>query len=171
MHKRPVAGLLLIPALVVAVVAAVVVTNLGRIVDRFETPNDDPQFFCSLPDPSPVAEANGTSLVLQGCAAGKTYTLPRGGTIAIDLASGGGLDSGAEFHDLTVSDPSILQTVSAPRTIDASTRDGTPGRHSDYFAVYRGIRTGRVTITALYRTCFNTSCNDTFQWEVTVQVR
>ncbi len=162
MHKRAVGSLLLIPALGVAVVAAVVVTNLGRIVDRFETPNDDPQFFCSLPDPSPVAE---------GCAAGKTYTLPRGGTIAIDLASGGGLDSGAEFHDLTVSDPSILQTVSAPRTIDASTRDGTPGRHSDYFAVYRGIRTGRVTITALYRTCFNTSCNDTFQWEVTVQVR
>src|SRR5712692_10097461 len=106
MHKRAVAGLLLIPALVVAVVAAVVVTNLGRIVDRFETPNDDPQVFCSLPDPSPVAEATG------GC-----------------------FDSGAEFHDLTVSDPSILQTVSAPRTIDASTRDGTPARHSDYFAV------------------------------------
>src|SRR5260370_22088018 len=114
MHKRGVARLLLIPALVVAVVAAMVVTNLGRIVDRFETPNDDPQFFCSLPDPSPVAEVNGTNLVLQGCAAGKTYTLPRGGTIPIELASGGGLDSGAGFHDLTVSDPSILHTVSSP---------------------------------------------------------
>src|SRR5260370_40465119 len=120
MHKRTVGGLLLIPALVVAVVAAVVVTNLVRIVDRFETPSDDPPFFCSLPDPSPVAEANGTSLVLQGCAAGKTYTLPRGGTVAIDLASGGGLDSGAEVHDLTVSEPSILQTVPAPRRIAAS---------------------------------------------------
>src|SRR5260370_13709594 len=171
MHKGAVAALPFFRALGAAVGEAWGVKTWGRVADRFETPSDDPPFFCSLPDPSPVAAANGTSLVLQGCAAGKTYTLPRGGTIAIDLASGGGLDSGAEFHDLTVSDPSILQTVSPPKTIDASTRDGTPGRHSDYFAVYRGIRTGRVTITALYRTCFNTSCNDTFQWEVTIQVR
>lgn len=167
MDKRAVAGFVLIPVLGGAIVAAAVVTNLGRIVDRFETPNDDPQFFCSMRDPSPVAEANGTSLVLQGCSAGKTYTLPRGATIAIDLASGGSLDSGADFHDLTVSDKSILQTVSAPTTIAG----GTPESQIDYVAVYRGLRSGRVTMTALYRTCFNARCNDTFQWEVTVQVR
>src|SRR5258708_22605958 len=98
MHKGGVGSLLLVAALGVAVVAAVVVTNLGRIVDRFETPNDDPQFFCSLPDPSPVAEANSTSLVLQGCAAGKTFSVPPCGPICSDLASGRRLAYEARVH-------------------------------------------------------------------------
>lgn len=168
MRKRTLAAVLLIPAVILAVLAVVLVTNRDRIADRFETPNDDPQFFCSMPDPSPVAEANAPSLLLQDCAAGKTFTLPRGETIAIDLATGGRLDLGAEFHDLAVSDRSILQTVSAPRTIDSGTRDGTPV--FDYFAIYKGVHSGRVTISALYRTCFHGSCNDTFRWEATVQV-
>ena len=167
MHKRKLAAIVLIPALVVAIVAALLVTNRERIADRFETPNDDPQFFCSAPDPSPAAEANGTSLVLRGCAAGKTYTLLRGSTIAIDLASGGRIDSGADFHDLTVSDPSILQTVSVPRAISSS-RDGKPAL--DFVAVYKGVHSGRVIISALYRVCFGGSCNDSLRWEATVQV-
>jgi hypothetical protein len=166
MHNEPVVGLVLIPALIVAIVAAVLVTNRERIADRFETPNDDPQFFCSLPDPSPVAEATGTSLLLEGCAAGKTYELKRGATMAVDLATGGRLDSGAQFHDLTVSDPSILQAVSAPVAIK-STRDGATAL--DYVAVYKGVQSGRVTISALYRVCFG-RCTDSMRWETTVQV-
>jgi hypothetical protein len=166
MHNRALVGFVLIPAFVVAAVAAVVVTNRERIADRFETPNDDPQFFCSAPDPSPVAEATGTRLLLQGCAAGKTYTLERGATLVIDLASGGRIDSGAQFHDLTVSDPSVLQAVSAPTAIK-STRDGAT--ELDYIAVYKGVHSGRVTISALYRVCFG-GCTDSMRWETTVQV-
>jgi hypothetical protein len=167
MHKRKLAAIVLISTLVVAVVAALLVTNRERIADRFETPNDDPQFFCSSPDPSPAAEVNGTSLVLRDCAAGKTDTLPRGSTIAIDLASGGRIDSGADFHDLTFSDPSILQTVSLPRAI-TSTRNGTPAL--DFVAVYKGIHSGYVIISALYRVCLGGSCSDSLRWEATVQI-
>ena len=167
MPKRTLAAVLLIPALIVAALAAVLVTNRERIADRFETPSDDPQFFCSMPDPSPVAEANATSLLLQGCDAGKTFTLQRSGTIAIDLATGGGLDLGARFHDLAVSDRSILQTVSAPRTIDAGPRDRMPA--FDYVAIYKGVQSGPVTISALNGTCHG-SCYDTLLWEATVQV-
>ena len=169
MPKRTLTAVLLSSALIVAVLAAVLVTNRERFADRLETPSDDPQFFCSTPDPSPAAEGNATSLRLQDCAAGKTFTLQRGETIAIDLATGGrGLDLGAEFHDLAVSDPSILQTVSAPRTIDAGPQDGM--RAFDYFAIYKGVHSGRVTLSALYLTCFHGGCYDTLRWEATVQV-
>ena len=168
MPKGTPGAVLLTTALVGAVLAAVFVANLGRIADRFERPDDDPQFFCNMPDPSPVAEANATSLLLQDCAAGKTFTLPRGETIAIDLATGGRFDPGAEFHDLAVTDRSILQTVSAPRTIDVGTRDGTPA--FDYFAIYQAVHSGRVTISALYRRCFDGKCYEPVQWEATVQV-
>lgn len=168
MPTRALVGLVLVPALVLAVLLAV--TNREKIIDRFESPNDDPGVFCSSPDPSPVAETNAASLILQGCSAGKTYSLPRGGTIAIDLASGGRLDSGAEFHGLTISDRSILETVIAPKTIEASTGDGAQHALLDYFALYRGIRSGNATISALYRVCLNSTCNDTFRWEAFVRV-
>lgn len=156
MHQRAVAGLLLISALVVAVVA---VANRERIADRFETLNDDPQLFCSQPDPQPVAEGSGASLVLQDCAAGKTNTVARGGTVAVDLMGSSDADTTYEFRNLSVSDSSTLQTVVAPKVMDA-----------DYFAVYRGVRSGRVTITAVYRYCPSGKCADSMLWETTVQV-
>jgi hypothetical protein len=158
MHNRTIAGFLLIPALVV-VVSVVLAINRERIADRFEKLNDDPQLFCSQPDPSPVAEGNGASLILQDCAAGKINTVPRGGTIAVDLIGSSSADTKYEFRDLSVSDPSILQTVVAPKTID-----------SDYFALYQGVRSGRVTITATYRYCFNDKCVDSMLWETTAVV-
>jgi hypothetical protein len=167
-RKLAVAGILLIPALVIAVVAASVVgkalddqvaeTNaLDPAVDFYESPNDTPQLFCSLPDPSPWPDASATSLVLQDCATGKTYTLPRGKTIAVDLTTYG--LTGFAIHDLTVSDSSILQTVTAPRTVSTG----------DYFAVYRGVRAGRVDINALWSYC-SKGCSDSMRWEVAVQV-
>jgi hypothetical protein len=168
-RKLAVAGVLLIPALVIAVVAASAVgaalddqvgeTNaLDPIVDFYERPNDTPQLFCSSSDPSPWPDASATSLVLQDCAAGKTYTIARGKTIAVDLTTSG--LTGFTIHDLTVSDSSILQTVTAPKTVST---------FGDYFAVYRGVRAGRVDINALWRYCFN-GCSDSVRWEATVRV-
>ena len=169
MRKQAVAGILLIPALVIGVVVVSAVgtalddqvgeTNaLDPIVDRYESPNDTPQVFCSLPDPSPSPDASAMSLVLQDCAAGKTFTIARGKTIAVDLTNYG--LTGFAIRDLIVSDSSILQTVTAPRIVSAS---------GDYFAVYRGVRSGRVDITALWSYCFN-ACRDSMRWEATVQV-
>ena len=169
MRKQAVAGVLLISALVIAVV---VVSTVGRalhdqvgetnaldpIVDRYESPNDTPQLFCSLPDPNPWPDASATSLVLQDCAAGKTFTIARGKTIAVDLTTYG--LTGFAIHDLTVSDSSILQTLTAPRTVSTL---------GDYFAVYGGVRSGRVDMNALWSYCFN-GCRDSMRWEATVQV-
>ena len=159
MNPRAVAGVLLFSALIVAAVAVVLVNNREGILDRFEGLDDDPQIFCSQPDPQPLAEGRGASLVLQDCAAGKTNTVSRGGTIAVDLAGSSTADTKYEFRNLSVSDPSILQTVVAPKVID-----------TDLFAAYRGVHGGRVTITAIYRYCFNGKCADSMLWETTVQV-
>jgi hypothetical protein len=169
-RKLAVPAILLIPALVIALVAASVVgralddhvgeTNaLDPVVDFYERPNDTPQLFCSWPDPSPWPDASATSLVLQDCAAGKTYTLSPGKTIAVDLTTYG--FTGFTIHDLTVSDSSILQTVTAPRTVST---------FGDYFAVYRAVSSGRVDISALWRYCSN-GCSDSLRWEATIQVR
>ena len=160
MHPRAVFGLLLISALVVAAVVVVLANNReGGIADPFEGLDDDPQIFCSQPDPKPLPESGRASLVLQDCAAGKVNALSRGGTIAIDLTGSSTADGTYDFRNLSVSDPSILQTVVAPKVMDA-----------DYFAVYRGVRGGRVTITATYRYCVNGKCADSMLWETKVQV-
>ena len=169
MRKQAVAGILLIPALALAVVVVSPVatalddqvgeTNaLDPIVDFYESPSDTPHLFCSLPDPSPLPDASATSLVLQDCAAGKTFTIARGKTIAVDLTTDGLM--GFAIHGLTVSDSSILQTVTAPRTVSTS---------GDYFAVYRGVRSGRMEIDAVWSYCSN-GCRDSMRWEATVQV-
>lgn len=160
MQKRALAGFLLIPAVVVAVVVVALVTNReGGTADHFEKLDDDPQIFCSLPDPAPVAGTSGASLVLQDCAAGKISSVRRGGTVAVDLIGSSSADTTYEFRDLSVSDPSILRTVLAAKPMDA-----------DYFAVYQAVRSGGVTITATYRYCVNGKCADSMLWETTVQV-
>jgi hypothetical protein len=131
---------------------------LDPAVDFYERPNDTPQLFCSWPDTQSVAEVSDASLVLQDCAAGKTYTVPRGRTIGVDLTTYG--FDGFDIHDLRVSDSSILETI-VPRTLSIT---------GDYIAVYRGIRSGRASISALWRYCFNGNCNDSLRWEATVQV-
>jgi len=68
--------------------------------------------------------------------------------------------TGFTIHDLTVSDSSILQTVTAPKTVST---------FGDYFAVYRGVRSGRVDVNALWSYCSN-GCRDSMRWEATVQV-
>ena len=168
MSRPAVFGLVLSAAVVVIAVAAAFAARPEGIADKLlEHPNDDPQFFCSAPDPKPVVAANDSDLLLQDCAAGTTHQLALGATLTIDLASGGRLDSAAVYHGLALSDPAILQTVSAPATI-AGTREGTPA--FDYVATYRGVRGGTVTISALYRTCLNGKCVDTLRWEAVVQV-
>lgn len=169
MRKLAIAGVLLICALVLAVVAASALgraldeqvgetSSLDPIVDFYERPNDTPQVFCNSPDPNPWPQASGTSLVLQDCSAGKTYTLRRGGTLAVDLTTDG--FTGFAIHDLTVSDSSILQAVTAPKTVSG---------FGDYFAVYRAVGSGRVDLNALWRYCSN-GCSDSLRWEATVRV-
>ena len=171
MRKLAIAGILLIPAVIVVGVAAAAVATalddrvgetslLDPMVDFYERPNDTPQLFCSSPDPKPwPPDANSASLVLQDCAVGKTYTLARGRTVAVDLTPDG--FPGFQIHGLTVSDSSILQTVDAPKIVSS---------FGDYFGVYRGVRSGRVDISALWRYCANGSCDDSLRWEVTVEV-
>ena len=168
MRRPAVLALVLSTAIVVLAVVAVFAVKPEGIADKvFEHPNDDPQFFCSAPDPKPVVAANEANLLLQDCAAGTTHQLELGATVTIDLASGGRLDPAAVYHGFAFSDPAILQTVSAPTTI-AGTRDATPA--FDYVATYRGVRGGTVTISALYRVCFSGSCIDSRLWETTVLV-
>jgi hypothetical protein len=54
----------------------------------------------------------------------------------------------------------VLGTVTVPRTVSA---------FGDYFAVYRGVRSGRVDINALWSYCFN-GCSDSMRWEASVRV-
>jgi hypothetical protein len=168
-RKLAVARILLIPVLLIAVVAVPAVEReledqvgeaspLDPIIDWYESPNDTAQIFCNVSDPSPWPDANEASLVLQDCAAGKTYTLQRGETVAVDLSTYG--FTGFTIHDLTVSDPSILQTVTAPSAVST---------FGDYFAVYRGVRSGRVDINAVWSYCSD-GCRDSMRWEATVLV-
>ena len=165
--KRSLIGILLIPGLLVGLMLALAGP---AIISAIRGPSDDPSLLCRSADPSPLAETNAAQLVLQACAAGKTFTISRGETIGVDLTGSGGVDATGTFHDLSVSDSSILGTVVGPRTIFSSSRGGTQGRFFDYFAVYRGARSGQATISALLKTCVNVSCQETNRWRATVKV-
>lgn len=161
--KRVIISTLLIPGLLGLLL-------LPSIIDLLRGPSDDPSLLCQSADPSPLTEVSNADLVLQACAAGKTFTIRRGDTIAVDLTGSGGVDTSGTFHNLTVSDSSILSTVVAPKTIALNIRNGTRGRFFDYLSIYRAVRTGRATISALLNTCWNGGCNDTNRWRATVQV-
>ncbi|HKW06032.1 MAG TPA: hypothetical protein VJS19_00525 [Candidatus Dormibacteraeota bacterium] len=171
MNKLALAGILLVPALVLIAVGSGAVGTalddrvaedgpLEPFVDFYDKPADNPQLFCFARDPNPVTDLSGAGLVLQDCAAGKTFTVSRGTTIGVDLTNSG--FDGFEIHDLVVSDWSILQTVEAPRTFPTTT--------GDYVAVYRASRSGRATISALFRYCNGHSCVDSLRWITTVRV-
>ena len=103
--KRAIVGILLIPGLLAGLLLAFAAPS---IINLIKGPSDDPSLLCRSVDPSPVAEVNDAQLVLQACATGKTFTITRGETIAVGLTGSGGPDATGTFHDLSVSDSSVL---------------------------------------------------------------
>ena len=171
MTKLAIAGYLVIPAVVLVAVSAAAVGRavddrveesggLDPVVDAVERPADTPQLFCYARDPNPVTDLSGVGLILQDCAAGKTFSVSRGTTIGVHLTTSG--FDGFEIHDLVVSDWSILQTVEAPRIFPTTT--------GDYVAVYRASRSGSATISASFRYCDGNGCHDSLRWVTAVQV-
>src|SRR5258708_32417848 len=140
--KRALVGLLLLPATVVVLGLAL---RFDQVLNFIAGPVDDPQYFCFASDPSPVAGV-GSSTVLQECSEGKTVSIGRGETIAVDLRNSSGVDSTTTWHDFKVTDESVLQTVVA------QTSRGVRPR-SDEIAVYRAVKKGRSSITALQAVC------------------
>jgi hypothetical protein len=138
--KRVLVSILLLPALIAAVFLAVWVPSILNFVLG---PINDPGYFCSTPDPTPVVNLNAT-VVLQECSAGKTVTISQGATIAVDLQNFFGVDTSDDWHDLGISDSSVLETVVSP-----SSRGIRP--RSDEIAVYRALRVGQSTISAVLR--------------------
>ena len=156
MSKRALVSILILPAIVVAFG---LVTHIDDVLNLIVGPDNDPSYFCGAPDPSPVADI-GSSTVLQDCSAGTTVSLKGGETIAVDLFASDG------WHELKVSDQSILGTVVAP------TRRDTPGRYRvDEIALYRGLKPGQATITSVQVHCGGPfGCGRSHRWRVTVQV-
>jgi len=130
-------------------------------------PIDDPSYFCGAPDPSPVTSIAATS-ILQDCAAGKTFTIAKGQAIAVDLQGGNGVDTWTQWTDVTVSDTDVLSTVGAPARIR-----GFPPQRLDEVAVYRAIKTGQATLSAVEQWCTANgggSCRRGYRWSVTIRV-
>jgi len=133
----------------------------------FLTPIDDPSYFCNTPDPSPVASISA-STILQSCAAGKTITVAKGDTIAVDLLAIVGVDTWSQWTDVTESDGQVLTTVSPPARVA-----GVPPQRLDEVAVYRATKSGQATLSAVEQFCTANgggSCRRGHVWNVTVRV-
>lgn len=130
-------------------------------------PIDDPAYFCGTPDPSRLTTISA-DLVLQECAAAKTFTLEKGQTVALDLSASAGVDTSDLWIDVTVSDASVLSTVSAPAQIEV---DSTY-RRVDEVAVYRAAKSGQATISAVRQRCGGNTgrCAMGHRWRATVRV-
>jgi hypothetical protein len=165
--KRALVGIFLIPGMLAIGLLAV---SAPMLIDMVRGPSDDPSLLCRSADPSPVAVPTDAQLVLQACAAGKAFTIRKGEKLAVDLTGSGDVDTSGTFHDLSVSDSSILRTVIGPKTVYSSSRGGITGRFFDYVAVYVGVRTGQSTTSALLNSCINAGCHDTNRWQATVKV-
>jgi hypothetical protein len=138
--RRVLVSILLLPGLLAVVFSAQWAPSILNFVLG---PINDPGYFCTTPDPTPVANLNAT-VVLQECSAGKTVTISQGATIAVDLQNFFGVDTSDDWHDLGISDSSVLETVVSP-----SSRGVRP--RSDEIAVYRALRVGQSTISAVLR--------------------
>ncbi len=160
--KGAIVSILLIPGLMALFLLAYAAPSIIHLI---EGPSDEPSLLCRSADPSPVAELSDAQLVLQACAAGTSFTITRGETIAVDLTGSGGVDETSTFHQLSLSNSSILATVVSPRTIYSSSRGGTQGRFFD------GMRSGQTAISALLNSCLNGGCYDTNRRRATVNVR
>lgn len=129
-------------------------------------PIDDPGSFCGAPDPNP-APGIAASIILQECAAGKTFTVQRGQTIAIDLQVSHGIDTSSTWVDFSVSNGSVLGTVTPPETV------GTLRRREDEIALYQARRSGEATISGVQMSCtgnFGGGCGRGLRWSVTIHV-
>jgi hypothetical protein len=142
-------------------VAAIVVVAGGYFL--FNATFGPTDYSCNMPDPSPLADV-GSPAVLQDCAVGKSVSISRGDTIAVDLQNVYGVDTYTEWRDLSVSDPSVLGTLRAPARIGIRPR-------SDEVAVYVGLRSGESEVTAFQLACRPLdSCGGRSRWRVTVHV-
>jgi hypothetical protein len=160
--KKDLALILLSPAILAAIVLW---QNQDHVLGFIFGPINDPGYFCGTPDPSPVADL-GTTIVLQECSAGKTVTIKRGETIAVDLPQDLCVDLCTDWHDLGVSDQSVLGAVTAPTRRDSRFR-------SDEVAAYRALEAGQSTISAVLVQCGDSNgggCRRGHRWSVTVQV-
>jgi hypothetical protein len=160
--KKDLALIFLSPVILAAIVLW---QNQYQIVGFILGPISDPGYFCGTPDPSPVADL-GTTMVLQECSAGKTVTIRRGETIAVDLQHYYCVDMCSDWHDLGVSDQSVLGTIVAPTRRDSRLR-------SDEIAAYRALEAGQSTISAVLVRCGDSNwggCDRGHRWSVTVQV-
>jgi len=133
----------------------------------FFVPIDDPSYFCGTPDPSPLTTISA-ALVLQECAAAKTFTLEKDQTIALDLSGSAGVDTSDLWVGVTVSDANVLSTVSGPAQIEV---DSTY-RRVDEVAIYRAAKSGEATITAVRQRCGGNTgrCDKGHRWRATVRV-
>ncbi len=162
MSKRALVSILLLPALIAVLGLA---TQTDEVLNFILGPVDDPSYFCVTPDPSPVTSI-AASTVLQDCAAGKTFTLPKGQTVAVDLRGGAGVDSATQWTDVTVSDGKVLSTVSRPARVR-----GVDKMRLDEVAVYRATQTGQATLSAVEQQCgFGGNCSRGQLWRVTIRV-
>ena len=137
------------------------------IYDFLFVPIDDPSYFCGSPDPTPATTVSA-SLVLQECAANKTFTLEKGRTIALDLSGSAGVDTSDLWKDVTISDASVLSTVSGPAQIE----EDSTYRRVDEVAVYRAAKSGQATISAVRQSCGGNTgrCDKGHMWRATVRV-
>lgn len=129
-------------------------------------PIDDAAYFCNTPDPVP-GPGISASIILQECAAGKTFDLRPGQTVAIELHPSFGVDTSTQWFDVGVSDTSVLVATPAPESVR-----GPYGR-PDKVAIFRAQRVGIATIHAVLKQCsanFGGGCDRGYRWTVTIQV-
>lgn len=141
-----------------AVLTAIVVVG-GYLL--FSPLNDPPDYVCTPPDTAPMA-GFGAASVLQECATGKTFTISRGQTIAVDLQEAHGVDSSSVWRDFSVSDPSVLEIAAGPENLGIQPR-------SDEVATYVGLRTGVSDLSAFFHSC-SVGCDVGKRWRVIVRV-
>jgi hypothetical protein len=137
------------------------------IYDFLFVPIDDPTYFCAAPDPTPLTTISG-ALVLQECAAAKTFTVEIGRTIALDLSGSAGVDTSDVWMDVTVSDASVLNTVSGPARIE----EDSTYRRVDEVAIYKAAKSGQATISAVRQRCGGNTgrCDKGHRWRATLRV-
>ncbi len=153
---------------VLALGAAVSCLAAGALIyDFLFVPVDDPSYFCGTPDPTPLTTVNA-ALVLQECAVTQTFSLEKGQTVALDLSGSAGVDTSDLWRDVSVSDASVLRTVSAPAQIE----EDSTYRRVDEVATYRAEKSGQATISAVKQRCGGNTgrCDKGHRWRATVRV-
>lgn len=147
---------------------------IGAVLFIYETdfaPVDHAGFFCGvantsdLPGPVPSQDL-ATATVLRECSAGAPVVIRRGETIAVDLQNLYGVDGSSVWQNVGVSDTSVLVTVTRSSPI------GVPAPR-DEIVIYRGLRVGQSTISAVLFDCttnFGGHCDQGRRWSVNIRV-